>query len=181
MGIFDGIFGNDGGPEEPSVHRYEHFPSDSYGPAYPVAVYQEDIMALKELIEAESSTPTLMEQTEFIEEIMEDILDEELIDKASGDDLSPFVSELVSTWKNQMDSDPSPVWFPVAGDWRLELYLHHCEVRDEQEEDDFQFPDSIGRVHALYSRCKAAQENDSKIAIVPKERIPGEEPEDSNS
>ncbi|AFO59144.1 MULTISPECIES: hypothetical protein [unclassified Natrinema] len=89
MGFFNNVFGNDGSPEGANVPRHEHFPSDTYGPAYPVAVYQEDLKALKELRDTELSTPTLMELTEFREEIMADILGDDLREKASREDLSP--------------------------------------------------------------------------------------------
>ncbi|APX95381.1 hypothetical protein [Natronorubrum daqingense] len=172
MGIFDDNFGNNEPHEGPNVPQHEHFPSDTYGPAYAVSIYQEDLRALKELVEAESSSSTSIEQTAFLK----DAIDDELRLRKSGDELSPFVRDLIETWESQMDAEPSAVWWPVASDWRLKSYLHYCELRDEQDEDGFEFTEGIGRVHALFSRCKAAQENDSKLAIVPKEEIPGEEP-----
>lgn len=177
MGLFNDIFVNGDPPEEPNVPRSEHFPSDTYGPAYAVSIYQEDLRALKKLVEAEASSPTSIEENAFLK----DAIDDELRPRKSGEELSPFVRDLIETWESQMDADPSAVWWPVASDWRLKSYLHYCELRDEQDEDGFEFPDGIGRVHALFSRCKAAQENDSKLAIVPKEEIPGEKPADKDS
>lgn len=172
MGLFDDIFGKGNRDDSPEVPQTERFPSDTYAPAYSVAVYHEDLVALRRLIEIETSTPTAVEQEPLLAEAMDDRV------RKNSEEAVPVILEVLESWEEQMDCDPSSVWWPVSTDWQFESYLKHCEFRNEQEEDDFEFPEAIGRVHTLLKRCKAAQENDSKLAIVHKDYVPNEEPGD---
>ncbi|QRV16733.1 hypothetical protein JMJ58_07655 [Haloterrigena salifodinae] len=174
MGILDDIFGNSRVETESRTAQHERFPEDTYGPTYPVALHQDELEALKELVEEETSRSTAIEQEPLLNEGMDD----QLRVKSSAEELSPFIRELIETWEDQMDADPSAVWWPVAVEWQFETYLQYCELRDEQDEDAFEFPANIDQVRTLFDRCLAAQENDAKLAITQKENIPDEEPDE---
>lgn len=170
MGFFDYLFKSSNNPPstEQSVPRGEHFPKDEYAPAYAVSVSQEDLTALNDLIKYLERSETFSEQSILLSELGDDPVRE------TGDDLIADIQEIVTQWEDQMESNPSSVWWPVGADSRFRLFLHYCEQRDQQDEDEFTFPPSIGRVHSLVERCMASQEREdnAKLAIANKENVP---------
>ncbi len=171
-----GLFGDDGsGAEETAqlpIPEYEHFPTETYSVAFPVAICREDLDALRDLLENETATTTVIEQSAFLSRA----LDDELRIQQTEEDFAGFMHELIETWESQIDSDPSAVWWPPDSDWRARLYLRYCDARAEHDGDEFEFSANIDRVRTLISRCEAAAENDSKRGIVHKDHVPGEVP-----
>ncbi|WP_276299368.1 hypothetical protein [Halorussus lipolyticus] len=171
MSLFDNLFGDETGTEnQPSLAEHERFPEDEYGVAYAVSVYDEDISAVNDLLEVEKNTPRT--ESPLIREVLEES------DIPMGDSVEEYrtdIDGIMERWRDQMESDPDSVWWPIGADIRFELYLSYCEKRAEVESDPFELPQSIGRVLSLLERCQIAHENDAKLAVLPREYIPLEE------
>lgn len=169
-----GLFGDDRSQAETTaqlpVPEYEHFPTDTYCIACAVAVSQEELQAFRELLEKETTTDTVIEQSTFLSRE----LDGELRIQQTEDDFAAFVHELVETWESQMDGDLSAVWWPLESDWKVTLYIRYCRTRDEHETDELDCTERIERVRTLVARCEAASENAAKRGVVHKDRVPGE-------
>jgi hypothetical protein len=170
MGLFDRLFksGSTSPSNENSVPQSEHFPKDEYAPAYAVSVSQEDLAAVDDLIASLEQSETLSEQSILLSKSGDDPVRE------SGEELIADIQEIMMQWQDQMESNPSSVWWPVGADSRFRSFLYYCEQRDQQDEDEFTFPASIGRVHSLVERCMASQEREdnAKLAIVYKDNVP---------
>lgn len=173
MGLVERLLGMGDSSRRTYVPRYEHFPTGTYGIAYSVVVSRADLRALRELIDAESAEPTTIKQTAFVSEVV----DSNSPVRTTESDLVPPVRDLIETWETQLNSDPDAVWWSDAIEWKLEMYLHYCEVRAQHADDAFELPASAENVHSLYARCQTAREDKSKSALVHKAKIPGEEPE----
>lgn len=155
---------------QPSLAEHERFPEDEYGVAYAVSVYDEDISAVYDLLEAEKSTPRT--ESPLIRGVLEEI------DAPLGDSIEKYrtdIDAIMESWREQMESDPDSVWWPIGADFRFELYLSYCEKRAEGDSDPFELPQTIGRVLSLLERCQTAQDNDAKLALLPREYIPLED------
>lgn len=172
MGLVEQLLGQGDSPRKAYVPEYEHFPTGTYGIAYPVVVSRADLRALRELVDAEATEPTTIKQTTFISEVV----DAEQPVRTTESDLAPPVRDLIETWEAQLNTDPDAVWWSDAMEWKLDLYLHYCDVRARHPDDAFELPASAERIHALFDRCRAIQEDESKSALVHKAKIPGEEP-----
>jgi len=169
MGLFNNLFGDDiANKELPDAADRERFPQDEYGVAYAVTVFEEDISAVESLIEAETETPRT--DSPLFEEVFEEELNAVVGEPV--EDHSKRIQKTMDVWKSQMESDPDTVWLPIGADTTFRLFLTRCETRAELDDDPFEMPTSIGRVLSLIERCKTAQENDSKLAVLPREHIP---------
>lgn len=88
------------------------------------------------------------------------------------------IRELIETWGQQISGDVGAVYCSVATRFRLHFYLYHCELRAENEEDEFELPESIEKIQTLYEHVESAENGDEPIAIIHKDHLPFEEPED---
>lgn len=171
MSLFDNLFGNGTDTEnQPSLAKRERFPRDEYGVAYAVSVYDEDISAVYNLLKAEKSTPRA--ESPLIREVLDET------DIPMGNSVEEYrtdIDEIMERWRSQTESDPDSVWWPIGADFRFQLYLSYCEKRAAADDDPFELPQTIGRVISLFERCQTAQENDAKLAVLPREYIPLED------
>lgn len=171
MSLFGSLFGDGTGTEnQPSLADHERFPEDEYGIAYAIPIYEEDISAVYDLLEAEKKTPRdkssiIRDSVEDADMPMEDMVEEHRTD----------IEEMIGVWRDQMESDPDTVWWPINAESSFRRFLLNCEKRAEADNDPFELPQTIGRVLSLFERCQTAQDNDAKRAVLQREYIPLEE------
>lgn len=188
MGLFETLFSSSSGDpvlqaQQPGQH--EIFPEEKYNVAYAVAARREEIQALEQLLEADQSSPTALEAEPFLRDVIEDMKrdrEDPLCLRTSGDELKDDIRELLEHWDKQVDGQIGTVWWPIGVDTTFRLYLYYLEVRADEEDDQFSFPESAGQAHTLVQRGLSAMEDDddSKLAVVHKQDIPWEEPTEDN-
>lgn len=177
---------SEGGFDDVAQQREERFPSHTYGPGYPIVIHRQELEDLNRLLEIERDAPDIWDSTpllsrEEFDEIVEDVTGEFGGDRLTRDDRRDELYEILGLWEEQLNGSEDAVWVTVGTDFRFEIYITQCEVRAEQEEDQFEEPGELDTAREILDRIQTAQDTDSKLAVMHKRHLPLQEPEEEES
>jgi hypothetical protein len=185
MALFETLFSttSDDTVQQPQAAQHEIYPEEKYTVAYAVTVRHEELTALDALLEADQTTPTVIEASPLLEDAIEDIGTTETPTprlRTSSERLVDDLRELHTVWDTQVEDSIGTVWWPIGTDSTFQLYLPYLEARADAEEDAFTFPARVGHVQTLVQRGldAMASEDNSKLAVVHKRDVPWAEPTD---
>ncbi len=181
--IRDLLFPTENSIEDVQPERGERFPIHTYGPGYPIVVHQEELNDLIHLLEIESKALDGWDKTSFLsredfEEILEDAVGDLSEGVPSPEERRDEILEILKLWQEQLTASEDAVWTTIGTDYHFKIYITHCEARAEAEGDDFEEPDELDIAREILGRIETAQDTDSKLAVVHKQDLPLEEPEE---
>lgn len=168
--------------DEGRTRRDERFPSEKYGPGYPIVIDEDELGDIHRLLEIERDTPDGWENSRLLsrEDFDETVKQVTGIEPSGPDEYRNRVREIADLWQEQLIDSRDAVWTTVGTDTQFRLYITQCEVRAEAEDDSFEEPPELDTVRAILNRIETVQKIDSKLVMVHRDHLPLDEAEEDD-
>jgi len=168
--------------DEGRTNRDERFPSETYGPGYPIVIDEDELGDIYRLLEVERDTPDGWENSPLLSREDFDEAFEEVtgIESFDPDRYRNKIREIADLWADQLVNPRDAVWTTTGTDTPFKFYITQCEARAEADDDSFEEPPELDTARAILDRIKTVQQIDSKLVIVHRDDLPLDEAEEEN-
>ncbi len=171
MGLLDLMFGSPSEGDGASMANSIVLAKDTHAYVYPIAIRRSEIEAIEATLEAIEAAPSLAENSDELEQLVEGFGDDAAIDVdalveqsgAPGRAIEP----LVENWRDQLagDREFGVVYLPPGADEDVRAFVTHCKRRNDHDHDEFELPERFGAVVDLLGRLDVATDSQYRAVV----------------
>jgi len=161
----------------------ERFPRDTYGPAFPIVLRQNELEDFFTLLDTERNTADTVENTPVLDQDdLRKIANEEAVTEGcelpTPAEQRAEIRRLLELWEGQLAAAADTVWATVETSYTLEFYLTRCEKRANADGDEFEAIPEFETARTVVDRIETTEDTNSELTLVHKRYLPLEEPAD---
>ncbi|OVE84580.1 hypothetical protein [Natronolimnobius baerhuensis] len=170
MGILDLMLGRGGGSPNREGQTYT-LPQDTHEFVYPVAVRRTELEAFATTLEAEANAPSLEDNTEDVQAVLDDVLGDLEIDAselaATRKQARANADSVIDHWLEQLpdDAEMGVVYARPGTHSTLLSAVKLAKQRADDPSDEFELPAEFGAVTALLTRLNTATDSQYRAVV----------------